>query len=142
METRGVRLLKGVYMRKNLLLAFILLFLVLMFIFPIRANAKVQSDEKLISMGEFKITYYCSCDECSDGWGTQTATGNHCEEGRTVAVDPNVIAYGTRIKVGKNVYIAEDCGGGVCGDHLDIYVDYHEVTERLGVQYKKIWLIK
>ena len=109
---------------------------------PINVEARVQSDEKLLSMGECKITYYCSCEECSGKWGTQTSTGNHCEEGRTCAVDPDVIAYGTRVKVGNNVYVAEDCGSRVKGDAIDIYVDDHETTEKLGVQFKKVWLVK
>lgn len=116
--------------------------LVLTLLFPIRADARAQSDEKLISMGNFKITYYCSCESCSGQWGTQTATGNHCEQGRTVAVDPDVIAYGTRILIDDNVYIAEDCGSRVKGDHIDIYVEDHELVEKLGKKEKKIWLIK
>lgn len=114
----------------------------LLFLCPIKTEARAQSKEKLISMGEFKITYYCSCQSCSGGWGAKTATGKYCEEGRTIAVDPDVIAYGTRVRVGDNVYVAEDCGGHVQGDHIDIYLDDHERTERLGIQYKKIWLIK
>ena len=116
--------------------------LVLTLLLPIRADARAQSDEKLISMGEFLLTYYCSCEECSGQWGTQTATGNHCEQGRTVAVDPDVIAYGTRILIDDNVYVAEDCGAKVIGDHIDIYVEDHEVVEKLGVKTKKVWLIK
>jgi len=120
----------------------ILTMIMLAILTPINVEARVQSDEKLLSMGECKITYYCSCEECSGKWGTQTSTGNHCEEGRTCAVDPDVIAYGTRVKVGNQVYVAEDCGSHVVGDHIDIYVDDHEVTERLGVQYKTVYLVK
>lgn len=116
--------------------------LVLTLLLPIRADATAQSDERLISMGEFTLTYYCSCEECSGQWGTQTATGNHCEQGRTVAVDPDVIAYGTRILIDDNIYVAEDCGSLVKGDHIDIYVEDHELVEKLGKKEKKIWLIK
>jgi 3D (Asp-Asp-Asp) domain-containing protein len=116
--------------------------LVLTLLLPIRTDARAQSDERLISMGDFKITYYCSCQECSGQWGTQTATGNHCEQGRTVAVDPDVIAYGTRILIDDNVYVAEDCGELVKGDHIDIYVEDHKLVEKLGKKVKKIWLIK
>lgn len=123
---------------KKLMLSILVLTLML----PIRADARAQSDEKLISMGEFLLTYYCSCEECSGQWGTQTATGNHCEQGRTVAVDPDVIAYGTRILIDDNVYVAEDCGSLVKGDHIDIYVEDHELVEKLGKKVKKIWLIK
>ena len=124
---------------KKIMLAMLLAMLLLL---PIQADARAQSDEKLISMGEFLLTYYCSCEECSGRWGTQTATGNHCEQGRTVAVDPDVIAYGTRILIDDNVYVAEDCGGLVKGDHIDIYVENHELVEQLGKKVKKIWLIK
>lgn len=123
---------------KKLMLSIFVLTLLL----PIWADARAQSDEKLISMGSFVITHYCSCEECSGRWGTQTATGNHCEQGRTVAVDPDVIAYGTRILIDDNVYVAEDCGSLVKGDHIDIYVEDHELVEKLGKKVKKIWLIK
>lgn len=123
---------------KKLMLSIFVLTLLL----PIRADARAQSDEKLISMGSFVITHYCSCEECSGQWGTQTATGNHCEQGRTVAVDPDVIAYGTRILIDDNVYVAEDCGSLVKGDHIDIYVEDHELVEKLGKKVKRIWLIK
>jgi len=118
-----------------------LLFLILMAL-PVPAKATIQAEEELIDMGMFKVTYYCSCEECSGHWGTQTATGNHCEQGRTVAVDPDVIAYGTKILIDDNVYIAEDCGSRVKGDSIDIYVDGHELVEKLGVKHKKIWLIR
>ena len=116
--------------------------LAMLLLLPIRADARAQSDEKLISMGNFKITYYCSCESCSGQWGTQTATGNHCEQGRTVAVDPDVIAYGTRILIDDNIYIAEDCGSAIKGDRIDIYVEDHKLVEKLGKKVKKIWLIK
>lgn len=106
---------------------------------PITVDAVV---EEYVSMGDFKITYYCSCEECSGHWGTQTSTGSHCEQGRTVAVDPDVIAYGTKILIDDNVYVAEDCGSRVKGDSIDIYVDDHELVEKLGVKHKKIWLIR
>lgn len=123
-------------------LLFFTTILLIIILYPFQVKAKEKYKEKLISMGEFKITYYCSCEECSGGWGAKTSTGNYCEEGRTVAVDPDVIAYGTRILIDDNEYIADDCGDGVVGDHIDIYVDDHELTEELGVEYKKVWLIK
>ena len=64
------------------------------------------------------------------------------EQGRTVAVDPDVIAYGTRILIDDNIYVAEDCGSAIKGDRIDIYVEDHDLVEKLGVKEKKIWLIK
>ena len=109
---------------------------------PLTTQARVTAEEELVSMGECKITYYCSCEECSGPYGLKTSTGTHCEEGRTCAVDPDVIAYGTRVKIGDHVYVAEDCGSHVVGDHIDIYLDDHERVERLGVQHKNVYLVK
>ena len=129
-------------MKRNIFLILFILLLLLLLVCSIKVDAKKRSKKNLISMGEFKITYYCSCEKCSGQWGSQTSTGKYCEEGRTVAVDPDVIAYGTKILIGKKEYIAEDCGSHVNGDHIDIYLDDHDLVERRGVEYKKIWLIK
>lgn len=118
-----------------------LLFLILMAL-PVPAKATIQAEEELIDMGDFKITYYCPCEICSGQWGLLTATGTHAVQGRTCAVDPSVISYGTRILIDGDILYAEDCGSGVKGDHIDIYVDDHETVERGGVKYKHIWLVK
>ena len=56
-----------------------------------------------------------------------TATGTTVRLG-TVAVDPTVVPYGTRMFIvssdGKYIYgiaTAEDCGGGIKGKHIDLY---------------------
>ena len=40
------------------------------------------------------------------------------------------------------VYTAEDIGGGVKGDHVDIFVDTHEETLAGGVKYKDVKVIR
>lgn len=113
------------------------LILLLALMIPLQANGK-----SLSSMGLCKITYYCSCSECSGPYGDLTATGTRCEEGRTVAVDPDVIAYGTKLLINGHVYTAEDCGGNVKGDHIDIYLDDHDLTDQLGVHYTDVWIVR
>ena len=115
---------------------------ILAILVPAGADAKVKAEEQLIPMGDFKLTAYCSCEECSGDWGLLTSTGNHCEEGRTVAVDPDVIAYGTRILIDGKVYVAEDCGKHVQGDHIDIYLDDHERVDAFGVKHRIVYLVK
>jgi len=72
----------------------------------------------------FSATAYTHTDE---GCNTTTATGTTVRLG-TVAVDPTVIPYGTRMFIvtndGSYVYgigTAEDCGGAIKGNRLDLY---------------------
>ena len=86
----------------------------------------------------FKTTAYCPCKECSGKYGDQTATGRRARAKHTIAVDPKVISYGTKVKIDGVTYTAEDCGGGVRGRHIDIYFNNHADVERYGVKYKKV----
>jgi 3D (Asp-Asp-Asp) domain-containing protein len=55
--------------------------------------------------------------------GARTATGTYPHWG-TVAVDPTVIPLGSTVYIqGLGVFHAEDTGGGVVGQHVDVYVD-------------------
>lgn len=130
-------------MKKKLILNFILL-LLLVFLFSVGAEAK--SKRKLIDMGEFKITAYCPCEGCSDGWGRRTYSGKTAEAGRTIAVDRSVIDIGSKVKIGKHIYIAEDTGGKVDGDHIDIFFDTHEEVKefanRKGIKYINVWVVR
>lgn len=92
------------------------------------------------SLGTFEITAYCPDSECSDEWGDMTSTGVRAKEGRTIAVDPRVIPYGSEVKINGHTYIAEDCGGAVKGKTIDIYFDTHEEAVTFGVQYAEVEL--
>lgn len=78
------------------------------------------------SLGTFHITGYCPCAECSEGYGTSTASGAVATPNRTVAVDPNLIPYGTVLEIDGRTYVAEDCGGAINGKDIDVYVATHE----------------
>ncbi len=93
------------------------------------------------SMGIFKTTGYCQCRSCSAGWGRLTSTGTVASAGRTIAVDPRVIPYGTKVMINGNIYTAEDCGGGVRGDHIDIFFNTHSEARNQGVQYAEVFLV-
>ncbi len=88
----------------------------------------------LTSLGDFKITHYCNCPICCGkyAWQGTTATGAKLEEGITIAVDPSIIPYGTQVVINGNTYTAQDCGGGVNGNHIDIYVSTHEKAKESG----------
>lgn len=52
-----------------------------------------------------------------------TSTGAITEEGRTIAVDPTIIPYGSIVLINGNEYVAQDCGGAIKGNKIDIFVD-------------------
>lgn len=101
----------------------------------------------------FTVTAYCACKKCCGYWATvrpldkngnpivYTATGAIATEGRTIAVDPNVIPYGTRVMIDGNVYVAEDCGGGIKGNVIDIYFADHEEAVKWGKQNKEVIIL-
>lgn len=95
-----------------------------------------------IDLGEFKLTAYCICPECcgeySDGI---TSTGARATPGRTIAVDPEVIPYGTVVEINGNEFIAEDCGEAIKGNHIDVLCASHELAECFGVQYANVYAI-
>lgn len=93
-----------------------------------------------ISLGEFKVTAYCPCRECSGKWGTLSSTGEQLKEGHSVAVNPRVIPYGTHIYIGETEYVAVDCGGKVKGKHIDIYFEDHDTTVDFGVQQLEVFV--
>lgn len=95
-----------------------------------------------MDLGKFKLTYYCSCELCCDVETGITATGKPVVEGRTIAVDPSVIPYGTQVIIGGHVFTAEDCGGAIKGNKIDIYVNNHQKALGLGVNYANVYLKK
>jgi 3D (Asp-Asp-Asp) domain-containing protein len=96
---------------------------------------------QLVSLGIFKTTAYCPCKGCSEGWGRHTSTGTVATAGRTIAVDPKIIPYGTRLLINGTIYTAEDKGGGVRGNHVDIFYDTHEEAKAHGTQNADVFLV-
>ena len=95
----------------------------------------------LKSLGFFHTTGYCPCRQCSEGWGRHTSTGTIATSGRTIAVDPRVIPYGSKVMIGGVIYTAEDRGGGVKGNHVDIFFDTHAQTRQHGKQTQEVFLV-
>lgn len=94
------------------------------------------------NLGNFQITYYCACEICCNKADGITATGTPVVEGQTIAVDPRVIPYGTKVIIGGHIFTAEDCGGAIQGNHIDIYVNNHAEATALGVTNADVFLVK
>lgn len=109
---------------------------------PEEAEAEVTDH----SVGMCEITAYCTCVKCCGIWsqdhpsrqGTDyvqlTKTGTVPTEGRTVAVDPDVIPLGSAVFINGVCYIAEDTGSAIKGNVVDIYFADHEEAKQFGRQ--------
>ncbi|HIV62896.1 MAG TPA: 3D domain-containing protein [Candidatus Butyricicoccus avistercoris] len=94
------------------------------------------------ALGNFKLTFYCACEQCSGGYGDNTATGTKCTEGRTIAVDPKVIPLGSEVFIeGFGSFIAEDTGGAIKQNKIDIYLSDHDRCYSLGVANANVYLM-
>ena len=95
------------------------------------------------ALGNYKLTFYDACVACNGNDQALTATGTTLTEGRTIAVDPSIIPLGSRVFIeGYGVFIAEDTGGAIKGNKIDIAVTTHERANELGVQYANVYLLK
>ena len=124
--------------------AILAVFLLILLGFSWLGVKEVEASERnLRSLGTFKITWYCPCRKCSGKWDHQTSSGAYATEGRTVAVDKRVIKEGTHLLINGHEYIAEDTGGGVRGNHVDIFNESHTVCLDLehGEKYWEVYVI-
>ncbi|ARE64742.1 hypothetical protein A4V01_22110 [Erysipelotrichaceae bacterium I46] len=67
--------------------------------------------------------------------GEHKARLNH-----TIAVDPNVIPPGSKVLIDGIVYTAEDVGGSIKGNIIDIWVGTEQNS--FGVKYKEVRIME
>ncbi|WP_296644101.1 3D domain-containing protein [Romboutsia sp. 13368] len=67
---------------------------------------------------------------------TITSTGTVPKAGYTIAVDPSVIPYGTRVYIPEfdKVFVAEDCGSAIKGNRIDIFMESEAKCNEWGVK--------
>lgn len=107
-----------------------------------------------------RVTGYCNCGACC-GWRRSwfglgrpvysrgplkgrpkkvgvTARGTQAKTG-TIAADPKVFPFGTRLAVpGYGEGVVEDMGGAVVGRHIDVWFPTHGEARRWGTRTLKI----
>lgn len=107
----------------------------------------------LTSLGEFKLTAYCSCQKCCGKWALnrpKDENGNEIVIGSSgevlipkvsIAVDTSVIPHGSEVVINGNTYIAHDTGGAIKGNRIDVYHDNHQEAREFAVQYAEVFLV-
>lgn len=113
---------------------------------------EVVEEPELVYLGEHMITHYCSCPICCDQYAENrpvdeygneivyTASGAIAEAGKTIAVDPEVIPLGSTVYIDGKEYVAEDVGGAIKGNRIDIYSSSHDEALKLGVKYSSVYM--
>lgn len=103
---------------------------------------KEVKEPKEINLGKFKLTAYCPCKECCGKTDGITATGTKAKAGRTIAVDTDIIPYGSKVMINNKEYVAEDCGGAINNNHIDVFFNTHDEALEFGVQYACVYIKK
>ena len=152
--------------RRRLLLAgtavFVLALLALVSLFarPRTRRARRPVDDAPRDPSLVLVTGYCNCESCCSwkrswfGLGAPvyaygpmkgrpkqvgvTASGTTARKG-TVAADPKVWKFGTRLNVpGYGDGVVEDLGGAIRGRHIDVWFPTHEEARRWGRRWLRV----
>ena len=98
-------------------------------------------------LGVFTATAYDSSYPDSEQYGKSTSKMVIAKEGITVAVDPSVIPYFTRLRIETmdgtpiRIYaVAHDCGGAIKGRKIDIYFNDGNEVKKFGKQKVKVYM--
>jgi 3D (Asp-Asp-Asp) domain-containing protein len=90
-----------------------------------------------------KLTAYTYQTPGNGAHGSITRSGTQVRWG-TVAVDPSVIPLGSRLMIDgyDTIFVAEDTGYGVIGNHVDVFFYDHDSAVRFGVQYRTVTVLQ
>ena len=118
---------------------------------PIEPPPIIQQPE-IVSLGEFELTAYCPCVKCCGIWSSEhpkrlgtdyiqkTASGTIPTAGKTIGVDPGVISFGTTVLINGEEYIAEDKGGSLKNNRIDIFFNSHSDALSFGRKTAEVYI--
>lgn len=117
-------------------------------------EAEANSTAAVTKTATMTVTAYCGCPKCCGIWSTdhpsrigtdyvqKTASGTIPVAGRTIAVDPDVIPFGTKVVINGHEYTAEDTGSAVKGDRIDVFFDNHQDALEWGKQTLEVTIVE
>ena len=112
----------------------------------------IEPTKEWQSLGTYTLTAYCSCQTCCGQYALNrpidkngnpivyTSIGAVAKAGVTIAVDPSVIPYGTEVRINDHIYIAQDTGGAIEGNRIDVYFDDHQAALQFGRQDFEVFI--
>lgn len=114
-----------------------------------KKRSRKKRKKKVIKyIGNFRVYAYCPCSRCcgSNAKGI-TKTGSRAKQGRTIAVDPNIIPLGSTVYIKyngrKHKFVAEDTGGQwIKGYKIDKFMTSHIACLKWGIKNCKVWVVK
>ncbi|SEO30187.1 MULTISPECIES: 3D domain-containing protein [Propionispora] len=132
--------------KKILLWGTILTVLQMTFVAPVtfaKAAAKPDSYTKKL---DIKATAYAPGPHDNGKWGNLTHLGTQIRPG-VIAVDPSVIPLGSKVYIefpdGQGKYaVAEDTGGAIKGNRVDIAVESVAKAYDFGIQHVKVYVLE
>ena len=101
-----------------------------------KITSQTQKSHKVKYKLKVTATAYCG--------DTITSTGTVPVAGRTIAVDPRVIPYGTKVYIPEfnGVFIAEDCGSAIKGNKIDIFMNSYNQAMNWGRRTITIYVLE
>lgn len=98
---------------------------------------EVEKEGEQVEWFYFVATGYSPNDPVQ-GTNSTTATGEKVFKG-IVAVDPDIIPFGTKIEIKElGVFVAEDTGGKIKGNRIDIFFSSKREAKNFG--RKEVWI--
>lgn len=107
---------------------------------PNYTDSKKTSKGKYI--GKFTLTAYCPCTKCCGKNDGITASGKKAQANHTVAVDKGKIPLGSRLYINGKIYYAEDTGGAIKENRIDIFFNTHQEALNFGKTTADVYLIE
>ncbi|MDR3564590.1 MAG: 3D domain-containing protein [Negativicutes bacterium] len=94
---------------------------------------------------DITATAYAPGPHDNDQWGSKTFLGTQIRPG-VIAVDPKIIPLGSRVYIkypdGHGVYaVAEDTGGAIKGNRIDVAKWSVPEAENFGIQHVKVFVL-
>ena len=106
----------------------------------LKADSVIRENTK--KLGSFRLSFYCPRATCNGRSDAKTKIGTRMAEGRTIAVDSRIIPLGSRVYIdGYGVFIAEDTGGAIKGNRIDVCVSSHSRAYQFGIDHADVYLI-